>query len=53
MDQDAKARIMSAGAAKNGGQTQKGSWEARAQVYAHNNAIYVNDIINNVFFLHK
>ena len=35
MDQDAKARIMSAGAANNGGETQKGSWEARAQVYMH------------------
>lgn len=34
MDQEAKARVMSAGAANNGGETQKGSWEARAQVCA-------------------
>ena len=32
MDQDAKARIMGAGSDKNAGQTQKGSFEARAQV---------------------
>jgi len=32
MDQDAKARIQSSGAAKTGGETQKDSFEARAQV---------------------
>ncbi len=32
MDQEAKKRIMRAGAKNNGGETQKGSWEAEAQV---------------------
>lgn len=34
MDQEAKKRIMKAGATNNGGETQKDSWEARAQVCA-------------------
>ena len=32
MDQEAKSRVMSSGASKTGGQTEKGSWEARGQV---------------------
>jgi len=32
MDQDAKARIQSAGAGKHGGENPKGGFEARAQV---------------------
>ncbi len=37
MDQDAKARIQSAGAERTGGQNPKGGFEARAQVNTLNN----------------
>lgn len=47
MDQGAKSRVMSAGSANNGGETQKGSWEARAQVCDVN----IKHIFTHLFYL--